>query len=298
MEEHKYHIPVMLDEVLGYLNLEQGKTIVDATVGTGGHSLKILERISPQGRLIGIDRDQESLNIAKNRLSDYSTFYQFVYSIYSDIDKVMNNLNIQKVDGMLFDLGISSIQLDDPDRGFTFQNEGPLDMRMDRNSYISAYDLVNNLDEKELSELIWNFGQERFHNRIARFLVRERQKYPISTTTQLSNIVLRAMPYGRGYQRIHPATRTFQAMRIAVNSELELLEATISKAVDFLNKGARICIISFHSLEDRIVKLSFRELASKGIIKLITPKPLVPSNTEMKNNPSSRSAKLRVAERL
>ncbi len=296
--EDKYHIPVMLDEALKYLNLGQGKTIVDATVGTGGHSLKILERIGPQGRLIGIDRDQETLGIAKNRLSEYSASCQFVYSSYSDIDKIMNDLNIQKVDGMLFDLGISSIQLDDPDRGFTFQNEGPLDMRMDRNSYISAYDLVNNLDEKELSELIWNFGQERFHNRIARFLVRERQKHPISTTTQLSNLVLRAVSCGRGYQRIHPATRTFQAMRIAVNSELELLESTISKAVDFLNKGARICIISFHSLEDRIVKLSFRELASKGIIKLITPKPLVPSSIEMRNNPSSRSAKFRVAERL
>lgn len=296
--EDKYHIPVMLDEALKYLNLGQGKTIVDATVGTGGHSLKILERIGPQGRLIGIDRDQEALGIAKNRLSEYSASCQFVYSSYSDIDKIMNDLNIQKVDGMLFDLGISSIQLDNPDRGFTFQNEGPLDMRMDRNSYISAYDLVNNLDEKELSELIWNFGQERFHNRIARFLVRERQKHPISTTTQLSNLVLRAVSCGRGYQRIHPATRTFQAMRIAVNSELELLESTISKAVDFLNKGARICIISFHSLEDRIVKLSFRELASKGIIKLITPKPLVPSSIEMRNNPSSRSAKFRVAERL
>ncbi|MFH1440833.1 MAG: 16S rRNA (cytosine(1402)-N(4))-methyltransferase RsmH [Candidatus Omnitrophota bacterium] len=296
--EHKYHIPVMLDEVLEYLNLGQGKAIVDATIGTGGHSLKMLERIGPQGRLIGIDRDQESLDIAKNRLSDYSASCQFVYSSYSDIDKVMNALNIQKVDGMLFDLGISSIQLDDPDRGFTFQNEGPLDMRMDRNSYISAYDLVNNLDEKGLSELIWNFGQDRFHNRIARFLVRARQKHPISTTRELSNIILKAMPYGRRYQRIHPATRTFQAMRIAVNSELELLEAAISKAVEFLNKGARICVISFHSLEDRIVKLSFRELAANGVIKLITPKPLVPSNTEMRSNPSSRSAKFRVAERL
>lgn len=296
--ENKYHIPVMLDEVLGYLNLVQGRTIVDATIGTGGHSLKILERVGPQGRLIGIDRDQESLDIAKNRLSDYSACCQFIYSSFSDIDKVMNNLNIQKVDGMLFDLGISSVQLDDPDRGFTFKNEGPLDMRMDRNSHISAYDVVNNLDEKQLSELIWNFGQDRFHNRIARFLIRERQKHPITTTTQLSNIVLKAVACGRGYQRIHPATRVFQAIRIAVNSELELLEAAISKTVEFLNKGARICIISFHSLEDRIVKLSFRELAAKEVIKLITPKPLVPSNIEIINNPSSRSAKLRVAERL
>ncbi len=294
----KYHIPVMLREVIDYLDLAPGKVVVDATLGTGGHSLAILEKIAPGGRLIGIDRDEESLKIAKERLAKFKNSAEFVYGNFVDIDKILGNLKVKKIDAILFDLGVSSLQLEDPERGFSFQNEGPLDMRLDRNSYISAYDLVNNLNEEEISTLLRNFGEERWHNRIARYLVRERQKHPISTTRELSEVVIRALPYKHRYYRIHPATRTFQAVRIAVNRELETLQAALEKTVGLLNKKARICVISFHSLEDRIVKFSFRGSASAGLIKIITPKPLTPKEDEIAENPSSRSAKLRVGERV
>lgn len=294
----KYHIPVMSKEVIEHLDLSPGKVIVDATVGTGGHSGGILERISPGGRLIGIDRDQESLAVAQERLKAYGQACEFVHDNFMNIDAILGKLNVEKADGMLFDLGVSSFQLDDPQRGFSFQNEGPLDMRLDRVSYISAYDLVNNLNEEEISALLRNFGQERWHNRIARLMVRERQKHPIATTHQLSDLVVKAVPYRYRHYRIHPATRTFQAIRIAVNRELEALETGINKAIELLNKGGRICVISFHSLEDRIVKLSFRRASAEGRIEIITPKPLTPSQAEIKDNPSSRSGKLRVAKRL
>lgn len=285
-------------EVLDYLNLSPGMTIVDATIGTGGHSLKILERIMPEGKLIGIDRDKESLDTAKERLENYAHSCEFVYGNFNELDKILGGLNIKKINGILFDLGISSVQLEDPDRGFSFQYEGPLDMRLDRNSYISAYDLVNNLNEEELSDLFRNFGQERWHNRIAHFLVKEREKHPISTTLELSEIIVRAVPYRYRYNRIHPATKSFQAIRIAVNRELETLHTVLEKTIELLDTAARICVISFHSLEDRIVKLSFRDFASRGLINIITPKPLSPAQSEINNNPSSRSAKLRAAERL
>jgi len=288
----------MLDEVLNYLALKPGMVIVDATIGMAGHSQAILESILPAGRLIGIDRDQESLALARERLHNFADACEFVYGNFMDIDNIMKNLNIKKIDGVLFDLGLSSFQLDDPQRGFSFQCEGPLDMRFDRNSYISAYDLVNNLTQDEISHLLWTFGQERWHNRIARNLVREREKHPIATTSQLSNIVVKATPYRYRHYRLHPATRTFQAVRIAVNRELEVLEIALDKAIELMNKTARICAISFHSLEDRIVKLSFRKAASLDKVKILTPKPLSPTLKEITENPSSRSAKLRVAERL
>lgn len=288
----------MCQQILDYLNLDRAKTIVDATIGTGGHALAILERIMPGGRLIAIDRDQESLVVAAERLSNFGNACEFVHGNFIDIDNILKRLNIDKIDGILFDLGLSSFQLDSPQRGFSFQYEGPLDMRLDRNSYISAYDLVNNLTQEEISNLLWTFGQERWHNRIARNLVNEREKHPITTTLQLSNIIVRAIPYRYRHSRIHPATRTFQAIRIAVNRELEALETTISKAVQLLNKTARICVISFHSLEDRIVKLSFRNFSSTGQLRIITSKPLIATRTEVKENPSSRSGKLRVAEKL
>lgn len=296
--EQRFHTPVMLEQTLEYLNLSPGEIIVDMTIGTGGHAQAILERIMPKGKLIGIDRDQESLALASERLRQMGEACEFVYGNFIDIDNILGRLNIKKIDGVLFDLGLSSFQLEDSHRGFSFQYEGPLDMRLDRNSYISAYDLVNNLTQEEISTLLWNFGQERWHNRIARLLVREREKQPIATTLQLSNIVVKAIPYRHRYHRIHPATRTFQAIRIAVNRELEALEVAIAKSIELLDKTARICVISFHSLEDRIVKLSFRKAASKGEVNIITPKPLTPTQAEIKDNPSSRSAKLRVAERL
>lgn len=300
MSDIKIHTPVMLGEVLDYLNLKPGDTIVDATLGTAGHSLAILERILPGGGLIGIDRDESSLAIARERLGQFGSACKLIHGNFVDIDTILENLGIKSVEGIIFDLGVSSFQLLDASRGFSFQGEGPLDMRMDKDSYISAYDLVNNLNEEELSTLLWNFGQERWHNRIARLIVQEREREPITTTLQLANIVTRSIPqrYRHRYYRIHPATRTFQAVRIAVNRELEILEAAVNKAIAALDKNARICVISFHSLEDRVIKFAFRKAKESGLIDIITPKPLTPSASEIEANPASRSSKLRVAERV
>jgi len=294
----KIHIPVMLGEVIEYLKLSPGKIIVDATIGTGGHSRGIIERIMPGGKLIGIDRDEDSLAVARQRLSDFHSACELVYGSFSDIDEILKNLDIKKIDGVLFDLGLSSYQLDDPERGFSFQHEGPLDMRFDRKSFVSAYDLINNLNEEEISSILWTFGEERWHNRIAHLLVEERQRRAITSTRELSDIVVKAVPYKYRNYRIHPATRTFQAVRIAVNRELETIGVGISKAIELLDKRGRICVISFHSLEDRIAKLSFRKFAAEGKIKIITPKPQIPKEAEIRENPASRSSKLRVAEKL
>lgn len=287
-------------EVLEYLDLRPGKVIVDATEGTAGHSLAIIERILPGGRLIGIDRDEASLSVARDRLSEFGSACELLHGNFVDIDTLLENLGVTKVDGVLFDLGISTFQLLDISRGFSFQGDGPLDMRMDKDSYISAYDLVNNLNEEEISSLLWNFGEERWHNRIARLIVQERDKEPITTTAQLANIVARSIPsrYRHRHYRIHPATRTFQAVRIAVNRELEILETAVNKAIAILNKKARICVISFHSLEDRVIKFAFRKAESEGLVNIITPKPLTPLSQEVEANPASRSSKLRVAERI
>lgn len=300
MSEASLHVPVMLSEVIDYLKLEPGKTIVDATMGCGGHSLEILKKITPGGRLIGLDRDEDSLAICRERLSEFKGSCEFVHANFSDIDQVLDNLGIDKIDGIVFDLGISTYQLKDAQRGFSFSEEGPLDMRLDKSSYISAYDLVNNLNENEISQMLWNFGQERWHNRIARYIIEERRNQPIATTKQLATLVMRAIPfkYRKSYYRIHPATRTFQAIRIAVNRELEILEGAVKKAVAVLNKQARICVISFHSLEDRIIKHTFRALKADGIIDIITAKPLTPAMSEIEANPSSRSSKLRVGMRI
>lgn len=299
-DEKLLHTPVMLHEVIDYLKTSPGQIIVDATAGTGGHSLEILKRITPGGRLIAIDRDEDSLAICRKRLNEFKNSCEFVHSNFADLDQVLDKLGIKEIDGIVFDLGISSYQLKDAQRGFSFQEEGPLDMRLDRSSYISAYDLINNLNENEISHLLWSFGQERWHNRIAHLLVEERRNQPISTTTQLANLVMRAIPYRyrKSYYRIHPATRTFQAVRIAVNRELEILESSITKAVAILKKQARICVISFHSLEDRVIKHTFRALKADGLIDIITNKPLIPGAGEIDRNPSSRSSKFRVAERL
>jgi len=300
MLETVWHVPVMLQEVIDYLRLEPGQTIVDATLGCGGHSLEILKRITPGGRLIGLDRDEDSLAICKERLSEFKESCEFVHANFSDLDQVLEKQGIDKIDGIVFDLGISTHQLKDAQRGFSFQEEGPLDMRLDKSSYISAYDLVNNLNENEISHMLWNFGQERWHNRIARYIIEERRNQPIATTAQLATLVMRAIPfkYRKSYYRIHPATRTFQAIRIAVNRELEILESVVKKAVAVLNEQARICVISFHSLEDRIIKHTFRALKAEGMVDIITPKPLIPTVSEIERNPPSRSSKLRVAQRI
>jgi len=298
--EEKLHIPVMLHEVIDYLGLVPGATIVDATIGTGGHSLEILKKITPGGKLIGLDRDENSLAVCRQRLAEFNGSFELVHSSFADLDQVLEKLGIEKIDGIVFDLGISTYQLKDIERGFSFQQEGPLDMRMDQSSYISAYDLVNNLNESEISNILWSFGQERWHNRIARLLVSQRRIAPIATTSQLADLVMRAIPYRyrKGYYRIHPATRTFQAVRIAVNRELEILEGAVKKAVAALKEKARICVISFHSLEDRVIKHTFRALKAEGLIDIITAKPMTPVASEIAANPSSRSSKFRVAERI
>lgn len=290
----------MLKEILEYLRLSPGKKIVNTTVGMGGHSEKIVQAVVPGGGLIAIDRDEESLASTRQRLARFAEHCQFVHANFVDVESVLAGLGVHNIDGIIFDLGISSVQLEDSQRGFSFQKEGPLDMRMDRSSYISAYDLLNNLHEDEISELLWTFGEERWHNRIAHLIVQAREKEPIATTTQLADLAFRAIPrrYRHRYYRIHPATRTFQAVRIAVNRELENLENALAKAIGVLAPQGRICVISFHSLEDRIAKHSFRKHESEGLITIITQKPLTPSASEVELNPLSRSAKLRVAEKL
>jgi len=288
----------MYREVIEYLNLKNGDLVVDATIGLGGHAKLILERITPSGKLIGIDRDKESLEIAKGNLSDFKGNFQLCHGDFRDLDEIFEFLKISSYDGILFDLGVSSFQIESPERGFSFQLDSPLDMRFDRDSYISAYDLVNNLTEKEITSLLKSFGQERYSNRIAKVIVGERKFHPIATTSELTKIVLKAIPYRGRYQRIHPATRTFQALRIAVNRELEALEEGLTKAIDFLKSGSRICVISFHSLEDRIVKEKFKYFSSNRRLKIITSKPLTPSSLEIVENPRCRSSKLRVAEKI
>ncbi|MFC1646486.1 16S rRNA (cytosine(1402)-N(4))-methyltransferase RsmH [Candidatus Omnitrophota bacterium] len=298
MSDKFIHRPVMLDEILSFLKLKKGMVVVDATIGLGGHAIEIVKRISHSGKLIGIDRDNESLEKARQRLSEYSSQCEFVYDNFCNIDTILSSLNITCVDGVILDLGVSSYQLESPIRGFSFTNEGPLDMRMDRANSVSAFDLINNLTQSEISAILWEFGQERFSNRIARMIVRKRNDSVINTTAQLADLISKALPYSKRHQRIHPATRSFQALRIAVNHELESLEVFLKKITKFVNKRGRICIISFHSLEDRIAKVNFRNLAKTQNFKLIVKKPLVPKNEEMRENPRSRSAKLRVLEKL
>ncbi len=295
--EDQIHIPVMLNEVIEYLKPALGNTFVDGTLGLGGHAEVMLGLIGTKGRLIGIDRDAQALAVARENLKDYQGQCDFVHDNYCHIDKVLDGLGIQTVDCILLDLGLSSFQLNNPERGFSFRAEGPLDMRMDQDSYISAFDLVNSLSEKEISAILKDLGEERWHHRIARGIVQERSRKPVETTKELGDIVLRAMPRRKEWQKIHPATRTFQAFRIAVNRELEGLEEALDKCIGALAAGGRIGVISFHSLEDRIVKQKFRSLAKDGILNLIVKKPLRPSDGEAKVNPRARSARLRIAER-
>ncbi|MDD5236683.1 MAG: 16S rRNA (cytosine(1402)-N(4))-methyltransferase RsmH, partial [Candidatus Omnitrophica bacterium] len=241
---------------------------------------------------------EETLSVTRERLKEFRDRLILVHEDFRNIDNVVRNLKLGGVDAILFDLGISSFQLDNPERGFSFTNEGPLDMRMDRQNFISAYDLVNNLNADEISNILWSFGEEHWHNRIARHMVEERRKIPIATTRQLSNIVVNSIPEKARHKKTHAATKTFQALRIAVNRELEAEEEALKKSVGLLNRGGRICVLAFHSLEDRLVKVNFKNFSNTGELKIITPKPLVASEEEKYANPLSRSAKLRVAERL
>ena len=298
MDQQTVHIPVMAQEVMQFLNLKPGAIVVDGTLGTAGHSQMMAQAVSPGGQLIGIDRDGHSLAVAAQRLKEFSSQCHLIQDDYRNLNQILHQLGIQEVDAMLFDLGISSYQLDNPERSFSLKLEGPLDMRMDQESFISAYDLVNSLSEREISTILRNFGQERWHNRIAHYLVAQRVRNPIESTKDLTDTILKAIPHRYHYQKIHPATRTFQAIRIAVNRELEALEIVLDKSIDSLKVGGRIAVIAFHSLEDRIVKEKFRTFAKAGRLQLLTKKPLRPTDQETDNNPRSRSARLRVAQRL
>lgn len=297
MEKQGTHLPVMCTEVVEFLRLKPGKIILDCTLGGGGHSEAILEKISPSGRLIGIDQDNQALNIARERLQKYKSICTFVHGNFRNLDAILGKLKITNIDGVLFDLGISSFQLADASRGFSLKLCGPLDMRMDREGQSStAYGIVNELSLSEIIHILRTFGEERWAKRIASRIVKEREKTPIDTTAQLREIIVRVTPHSRGYQRIHPATRTFQALRIAVNEELSGLEEGITKVIKYLNRQGRICVISFHSLEDRIVKHLFREFAQKDLLDILTRKPIRSTPEEEGRNPRSRSAKLRVGE--
>lgn len=293
-----YHYPVMYKEILDYLKVKESRTIVDCTVGVGSLAAKMFDFMPRGALLVGIDRDDDSLAVARQRLIAYREKLTLYKADFSDLDHVMNDLHIDGVDAFIFDLGISTYQLSNPDRGFSFLKEGPLDMRMDQDSFICAYDLVNNLSETELGNIFKKFGEERYYRKIAHFLVQVRKDKPITTTLQLAHIVNDVVgPKYRSF-KIHPATRVFQSLRIAVNRELLALESGLHKAVSFLNQGGRIAVLSFHSLEDRIVKHTLKDFASRGELKIITKKPIFPSEKETQDNPASRSAKLRVAEKL
>jgi len=297
MKRASPHKPVMVDEVLGFLRLKNGFRVLDATVGCGGHAGFILQKILPGGCLIGIDRDRQSLEIARSYLGTADTAYRLIQANFGDVDTVLKNLGIEKIDAALFDLGLSSYQLEDPERGFSFEREGRLDMRMDRSQNLSAYDIVNRFRAEELEKIIRDFGQERYSRRVAGLIVEQRKRAPIVSTAELASLIKKAIGRRYGSYKIHPATRTFQALRIAVNGELQNLDEALVKILEFLRPGARLVVISFHSLEDRIVKNRFREFSKAARGFILTKKPLTAKFEEIRENPRSRSAKLRVFEK-
>jgi len=302
------HKPVLLNKTIEALQAQPGKRYVDCTLGSGGHASAILEKILPDGQLLGIDADPEAIKMAKPRLADYINSTIMINDNFANLEIICRENNFLPVHGILFDLGLSSMQLEISERGFSFQHDGPLDMRFSPTQGLTASDIVNNLPEDKLSQIINNYGEERYSKRIARYIIKSR---PITSTLQLAGVVEKAV--GSRHGKIHPATRTFMALRIAVNRELENLAAALKQSINCLDRGGRLVVISYHSLEDRIVK-QFMIRESKGCIcppdapicqcghlpslKIVSKKPITPSLIEIKLNPRSRSAKLRVAERL
>jgi len=291
------HAPVMLKEAVDLLNPQKGGIYVDCTLGGGGHAKEILSRIGETGRLIAFDKDRHAIERSQEVLAPYLDQVTIVHRDYRFLAEVLRKLQVPEVDGILFDLGVSSYQVLEPERGFSYNYDAPLDMRMDDSSPTTAADLVNTLSEKELGEIIYRFGEERWARRIASFIVEQRKKAPIKTTGQLTEIIKAAIPAAARRKGPHPARRTFMALRIAVNDELSGLEEGLRAGISFLKPGGRIAVISFHSLEDRIVKRIFKEYAASKILRILTKKPLVPSEEEVLVNPRSRSAKLRAAEK-
>ena len=292
------HISVMPTEVLELLNVQPGGVVVDGTLGLAGHSYLIAEKLGTKGHLIGIDHDSLAIDLAKTKLTSLKLTKDFCQGNFADIKGHLKTLNLDYVDGILLDLGISSFQLDNAARGFAFSSDGPLDMRMNQTQGKSAADLVNALSENTLADIIEKYGEDRFAKRIAKAIVFNRSKMKIERTGQLADIVLRALPHGYTRGRIHPATRTFQALRIEVNDELSSLKKALLDCVDVLKPGGRLVIIAFHSLEDRLVKVAFKRFAEDGIAKILTKRPLVPTDEESTINARSRSAKLRGLEKI
>ena len=292
------HIPVMVEEVMDLLRCEPGRTYVDGTLGGGGHAEEILMRTDPDGVVIGMEWDQKAIDEAEKRLKLYGSRARIFRENFIHLSEILKTVKIESVDGILLDLGLSSIQLEKEGRGFSFRGEGPLDMRMDECRDCTAADLVNGLPLSELERILFEYGEERWARRIARAIVSEREKNPIQTTVALRKIVYSTIPKRFQSRRIDPATRTFQALRIRVNEELENLEEMLESGWKVLRKEGRMCIISFHSLEDRMVKEAFRRLERERMMRILTKRPLTPSEEEQKKNPRARSAKLRCAERL
>lgn len=311
MEFH--HVSVLLDECIDNLNIKPDGVYVDCTMGGAGHSKEIVKRLSKDGLFIGFDQDINAINTAKERLSEYSDRVKFVHSNFQNLKNELEKIGVYKVDGVLADLGVSSHQLDEADRGFSYMQDAPLDMRMDIRCSFSAYDVVNTYSEAELSKIIKDYGEDNWAKRIAKFIVEGRKEKNIETTGELVEIIKKAIPKKARIDGPHPAKRTFQAIRIEVNNELGVITEMIDDAASIMNDGGRICIITFHSLEDRIVKNAFRDLATdcicpphipicqcdkEALVKVITRKPILPTDKEIEENPRSRSAKLRVAERI
>ncbi len=282
------------------LCLRPSAIYVDCTLGGGGHAEAILDATAPDGSLIGMDRDEEAIQRAGERLKRYGTRVRLFHENFKNLGTLLRAQGVRSVDGILMDLGMSTLQLTDSERGFSFQKDGPLDMRMDRRSPVTAAALLNSLSERQLAQILFEYGEERWANRIARAVTEARMKKPIATTLQLADLVRHAIPRPAQTRRLHPATKTFQALRIAVNQELDSLAGALSDAVKCLNPEGRLCVIAFHSLEDRIVKRTFKVLtqADAAGVRLVTKKPIVPGREEIRMNPRSRSAKLRVVERV
>lgn len=311
MEFH--HVSVLLQETIEYLNINPDGVYVDCTLGGAGHSTQIVKHLSPKGRLIGIDQDQDAIRVAQDRLAPYADRVTLVNDNFHNLSQVLEDLQLEAVDGLVFDLGVSSYQLDTPERGFSYQHDAPLDMRMGQANPLTAYQVVNEWSEEELNDIIWKYGEERWAKRVAQFIVQERRNQPIETTGQLVEVIKKAIPAGARHDGPHPAKRTFQAIRIAVNNELDRFEEALKAGVEKLAPGGRVCIITFHSLEDRIAKQVLSSLSKSCIcpprlpicqcngkrkVKVITTKPILPTSEELAANPRSRSAKLRVAQRV
>jgi 16S rRNA (cytosine1402-N4)-methyltransferase len=294
------HSPVMVGEVNAWLVRANTSYICDGTVGHGGHAEALLAGMGSRGTLIGIDRDDDALAVCRERLQRFGARVILIKGLFVDVREHLKQVGVSRIDGVLLDLGVSSPQLDDPKRGFSFQSDGPLDMRMDQSTGETAADLLNRLPETELADVIYQYGEERFSRRIARAIVTARENRPFRTTQELVAVIKGAVPSSYRHGRIHCATRTFQALRIAVNQEIETLESALQSATEVLNPGGRLAVISFHSLEDRIVKHTFRALSqgSDARLAVLTKKPQLPSGEESRTNPRARSAKLRVAERI